>query len=495
MNLPGTPVTRAIELEIAPGEVRRMLRHPVLAAMSRPGRGSPVRLEWYGPVNGRPGLTLLCSTPQGWQLEQAGAEDGRAAFPASPSVVVGAAADAAILVDDASSLEKAGGFEGTLRQAQCGAGAITVLNGHLAGQAGPVPACRVRLSGIGYAAVTELAGDLPLRAPRAVLALAALTALGKEPSRPPPGAPLIAAGTVGEAVDSIVAQLVAAVLHWAPLIGAEPDRDGRAVHQARVAVRRLRSALSVFKDATACAEAEALVAALRDAFGRFGSVRDWDVFLAETGPALAATLPDDARIAALLDAARQRQAAARAELKAWLLSPAWRRLGVALAAFAALRPWETGGDDAARIPAGPDSSSGTDRADVLRQDATGFARSHLRHARKKLPKAASALETLPPEALHDLRKRCKRLRYAAEFFAPLFPAKPVRKYLKRLGDVQDVLGRINDAAVAGQLMGKLGRGHEFASGAVQGWAAARAGNSRETLGNCWRRLRKAEPFW
>ena len=446
-----------------------MLRHPALAGMPRAGRSSPIHLEWYGPVKGQPRGTLLSKTPQGWSLEAIN-EPSRA----EPVAVA--------LIEDEPHLEKLGEFDGTVRRAECASASVTVLNGALAGTDGPVPACRVRFDGVGHATLTALADSVPLRVPRAGLAASALAALGKEQPGIASGiAPATESGTAAAAAGAIVADLATTLFQWTALIGAEADQDGKPVHQARVAIRRLRSALSVFRAVTACDETGSLIAGLKDLFGRLGQVRDWDVFLAETGPELAAAVPDEPRLAALLKAARQRQATARAELKSWLSSPAWRRLGVSLAAFAALRPWE------------PDRDGGI--LDAAQQQVAAFARDHLRHARKRLLKAGPNLSELRPEALHDLRKRCKRLRYAAEFFAPLFDEKPARRFLKRLGRVQDALGHMNDAAVAGHLMGKLGRGHEFASGAVQGWAAARAGMTRKSLDDCWRRLRKAEPFW
>ena len=52
------------------------------------------------------------------------------------------------------------------------------------------------------------------------------------------------------------------------------------------------------------------------------------------------------------------------------------------------------------------------------------------------------------EALHELRLEAKRLRYAAELFAPLWGGKAARRFLKRLAALQEALGTVNDAAVA-----------------------------------------------
>ena len=53
----------------------------------------------------------------------------------------------------------------------------------------------------------------------------------------------------------------------------------------------------------------------------------------------------------------------------------------------------------------------------------------------------------PPEALHDLRKKGKELRYLLEFFAGLYPAEVVKPMVKTLKALQDTLGRFQDREV------------------------------------------------
>ena len=54
---------------------------------------------------------------------------------------------------------------------------------------------------------------------------------------------------------------------------------------------------------------------------------------------------------------------------------------------------------------------------------------------------------------HELRKELKKLRYAAEFLSPLFPAKRVDPFLKRLKKLQTVFGDLNDAATVKAMFG------------------------------------------
>ncbi len=66
---------------------------------------------------------------------------------------------------------------------------------------------------------------------------------------------------------------------------------------------------------------------------------------------------------------------------------------------------------------------------------------------RRVVRAAKLYEDLDDVARHTLRKRVKRLRYAAEFAASLFKAKAVARYLARLAPVQESLGRYNDLCV------------------------------------------------
>ncbi len=111
-------------------------------------------------------------------------------------------------------------------------------------------------------------------------------------------------------------------------------------------------------------------------------------------------------------------------------------------------------------------------------------------------KAGRGLADLPVEALHELRKDCKRLRYAAEFMGGLYDGKAVRRFTKRLAALQEELGLINDGASTAGLMAQLGRMERgYAAGLVDGFSAARAGPGREHVAGAWKRFRKADPFW
>ena len=94
-----------------------------------------------------------------------------------------------------------------------------------------------------------------------------------------------------------------------------------------------------------------------------------------------------------------------------------------------------------------------------------------------------------------MRIAAKRLRYIAEFFAPLFPRKRAKAYLKALTAVQDVLGRLNDAATALRVADESGAARDAATGAVRGWVAAQAAALEPDIEAAWRRFAHAKSFW
>jgi CHAD domain-containing protein len=105
--------------------------------------------------------------------------------------------------------------------------------------------------------------------------------------------------------------------------------------------------------------------------------------------------------------------------------------------------------------------------------------------------------------LHELRIRCKKLRYAAEFFRGIFPRKSAETYLEALADVQEHLGSLNDAVVAKTLLAKLGKSSRdlpaavlaHADGIVTGWVAARVKADLDELPDVWVEFERRKPFW
>ena len=224
-------------------------------------------------------------------------------------------------------------------------------------------------------------------------------------------------------------------MHFAPT--AASGREGpEPVHQMRVAVRRLRSAIKVFGRAVSSPAVDAADAGLKALAAKLAPTRDWDVFATETATSVAAAFPTEPRLKRLLAAVERRRRACHSELREFLASVEFRRLGIELACLAGVQDW----------PAIVDELGQAELVVAL----DDFAARVLDKRLKRLTQIDDELASLEPSALHAIRLRAKRLRYAAEIFAPLYPGKPTPRFIRRLGRLQDRLGTLNDVRGCGE---------------------------------------------
>lgn len=365
---------------------------------------------------------------------------------------------------------------------------LTLLTGHLRAIAAEAPISRLYLTGplAGVLSLArDMAGKLPLLPPTTSLAEAArCLAKGEQPPARRSGAPDTAqAASVEASFTLALGHLLEVALFQANLIRA--DREAEGVHQMRVALRRLRSVLRVFRPLTDGPRARALDARLREVLTLLGPARDWDVFLEGVGADMARLLPKDARMMGLLRTARAARDTAYEQLIKGLEGPSWRLCVLDGIAFLLERPWRQDADPPihARLDDAPH----------------GFARQVLEKRWQGLLRAGADIAALAPEALHELRLDAKKLRYAAEVLAPVFARKAARRFQRRLAALQQELGQANDAAVASALAQSLKRGPDsgraWAIGVIEGWCMARFGADRERVAAAWESLIEKESFW
>jgi triphosphatase len=493
----------AFELELAlhPDDAPRLPR--LLGRGRSGGRTSSVALVWHDTTDGElagAGLALV-ERRQGratrWRLERL-CPDAAATWPCgTPPPVMAEAADRAglgtALPDPLLALARFGGRLRTLPEAaDTTAPTVTLLQGTLHAGAAAHPICRVMLSGEPQAVAglaLELAQELRLSAPPASFSAEACAVAGRKLPAGPLGAPELPPGlSVGAASAFACAHLGRVILHYAPLAAAREGTE--PVHQMRVAVRRLRSALALFGRAVAGAEVEAAKAGL-GALGRaLGPARDWDVFTTGTGEAVAAAFPAATAVARLIAAAGRRRDACYDELRRVLDSAEFRRLGITLATLAASRPWE-------RAAQQDGDAAAARRAEALAASLHEYAARALSRRLRHLTAHGDDISALPEATLHAIRLRAKRLRYGAEIFAPLYPRRETRRFIRRLSALQEWLGHLNDGTVAAALMAELGRagGRGFAAGVVCGFVAAGASGARARIDRSWRKFRRLQPFW
>ena len=338
------------------------------------------------------------------------------------------------------------------------------------------PATRLVLEG-GDAAVRTMALSVAqafaVSVPSHSLAAEALyLADGTTPAPRRQGAPALPPDgfSVAAAFAHIVGHLTDVMLHLAPsaanaATGVEP------VHQIRVAVRRARSAFSLFPPV---GESPIAAEGLKRLSQILGPARDWDVFMTETAPPVEAVLPQQPGLDAWLRAGERRRRAARAALNEYLTGPAFRLLTIELSCLAAAEPIT---------------------AETPPPALADFAASVLQARWKKLCNTGKGLDGLDNPGLHNVRLKAKRLRYAAEFFAPLFSEKHASRFIRRLAALQERLGTFNDTHAAEALSRELSGKPGYAAGLVLGFTAARGAGIKPKIARSWAKFRRRDPFW
>jgi triphosphatase len=210
------------------------------------------------------------------------------------------------------------------------------------------------------------------------------------------------------------------------------SHNAEVLHQARVSLRRLRSLFSICKPLFRDARFDRLREELRWLAGELGNARGIDVLIERsTNEVLSRRLHaarDDAYGAAEAALSSTRARAAIIDVAEW----------IAAAAPAAVLP-----DDSMHV-----------------LPAKDFASDVLDRLWKKVAKGGKGLIDADDETRHRLRITAKKLRYAAEFFKPLYDRKTedkrYRHFLKAMERLQDRLGSLNDLATAPAMLSALG---------------------------------------
>lgn len=253
-------------------------------------------------------------------------------------------------------------------------------------------------------------------------------ALGPRALDPPEVVPpdLERSAAVGEVVRAAIAEGFLRLVRHDP--GIRLGGDSEDVHQARVAARRLRSDLRTFRSVLDTERSPHLRDELQWLGAELGAVRDADV-LHERLRLQTSLLPtSDARPAtALLRRLETERTRARSAALEALESDRYLVLLDTLVAAVERPPVE---EDAAVMPA--------------RNALPGIVRGPWRHLQKAIESLGDDPED---EALHEVRIRAKRVRYAAEASAGVM-GDPAKRFAKAAAGLQSVLGEMQDAVVA-----------------------------------------------
>ncbi len=299
------------------------------------------------------------------------------------------------------------------------------------------------------------------------------------------------ARSVGLAAEASVDDAIAVVFeacrtHWhVNVVAAVDGRDAEGIHQVRVALRRMRSALGAFKKFIPAVQRLWLKDEAKWLLTQLGPVRDLDVFIHGLVTPVANGVSDDPGLAQLMRAARIAQRQAQTEASKTLQSVRVARFMTRLETWIKGRGWRAGARKHVR--------------DARTITAADFGSQFLNRRLRNIMDDTGDIAGLTVEERHELRIAVKKTRYNVEFFQAVLPAKRANRLNGVLKDLQDNLGHLNDIDVAERTIATLTKGsaneterRQVAAGgaAVSDWHKDAAKKAEPDLAKLWRKLKK-----
>jgi len=306
------------------------------------------------------------------------------------------------------------------------------------------------------------------------------------PTKSKTPAPITPELTVSEAFATIMDHHFRYLMEWEDAAKTWEDIEG--VHQFRVTIRRMRSALSLFRTAIPKEAYKPWSDEMRWVAGELGLARDLDVFIDE-GLAHSARIPlkGAERLKQLAEEHRAR--AYQEQVRAMLESERYRRFKKGFQDWYGQRRWE-----ALEVKKKKKKQSNN-----LKMKIMPFARTLLDKQERRVLSVGSHVNRDNPAEMHRLRIECKKLRYAAEFFRPLFAG--MDTFISHMKGLQDLLGLLNDISVMQSLLDELlahENDHEtlvYAGGLV-GWRTCDFYHMLERFDVYWEEFTEAKhPWW
>ncbi|QRX82750.1 CYTH and CHAD domain-containing protein [Glaciimonas sp. PAMC28666] len=268
--------------------------------------------------------------------------------------------------------------------------------------------------------------------------------------------------------------------------GVKFGTDAESVHQMRIGVRRLRSALAIFSHKSAALPLF-LKAECQWLGHHLGAARDWEVFAGST-LAAAFDVRGPQTIAPLQKTAHDFAKKSRADAIKVLNSARYTRLILTLGACIHSANQT--------VDAGPDRDASSPAPGQAR--LRPFVAAQLARYQKKLLKRGEGLDVIDSAERHQLRIAAKKMRYGLAFFSSLYPAKKIKPYLGALSTLQDTLGDLNDARVAETLLQHCAVGRPQlteVSGYVRSVVSLQSEGNLKKLNKQWKKFKRTNaPF-
>lgn len=263
--------------------------------------------------------------------------------------------------------------------------------------------------------------------------------------------------------------------------GVLVDQDPEELHDYRVALRRARSLLAAGRRVFPAEELELLRALATWMAGVTSPVRDLDVLLVDL-PGLVERLSPELGdgVDPLVEALGRRRASDFQELVSAIDGDRYAVL---------LRRWQVMAT-VYRVGGGePGPDAGRDAGEVADELI-------LRSFRRVRRRGRAAMKTDDRTAWHDLRKALKRYRYLVAAFAPMYEPKAFKAIQRRLADLQDTLGRLQDHHVQASLVEaagvEIGGRGALAAGAVADALHRDAERAHAHCREAWRDFDRSE---
>jgi inorganic triphosphatase YgiF len=261
------------------------------------------------------------------------------------------------------------------------------------------------------------------------------------------------------------------------IVRSAPEAD--AVHQMRVALRRLRAAITLFKTVVEDEKRDEVKAELKWMANLLGEARDLDVYVTKVLEPAQVQREDDESYRQLIAAYQERRTQAYQTLQDTIVSARFIHSTLETAAWIQAGHWVVDETKAARQRRG--------------RPVAELAEQEIGRRWKRVLKRGRNLADLDPDERHQVRIEIKKLRYATEFFDSLFRGGGAktrkRAALKTLEALQETLGELNDIAVGSHMHGSE------AEEALHQEQLSRVDELLTTAQAQYRDLAGLEPFW
>ena len=288
--------------------------------------------------------------------------------------------------------------------------------------------------------------------------------------------------SVEAALQEIGRACLAHLLHnEAAALAMEPE----GVHQMRVAVRRIRSAISAFKKLLPAADRRRVSRELAWLVDILGRARNLDVFGTDLLRPARAALSHEADIDDLEAALDRERKAAYERVELAILSERHAAGMLRLSHWFEVRGWRDGPAEQSALLASPISE---------------LAPRLLDRRWREVRKRSKRFGRLTAPQRHKLRIAAKKLRYTMELLGGLFDQDDLQEFMKRLKRLQDDLGYANDVRVAHDILPELCAGARRGPVARAGarlfeWHERALAEAERTLRKRLDRVNRATPFW